>query len=285
MTNSDRTPRSVRCNAGRRNAGLRVAGRRITGVALLCIPLCAAMTWLCVSRSEAQAAIIDQQFNDQQFDAMASLAPETRGDLLMSRGSYAAAIDAYQQAWPRTATLWNKMGLAYHHLFALDEAMKDYQMALHLDPHFAEAYNNLGAVYHGKHEWALAEKQYKRAIKYKPHASVSYCNLGTTYFAESKYRQGVKAYQKAIEVDPQAFSPEKRDSIEEGTTRETRVAADYNLAKLYASIGRNREALAELRKALSDGFKDRKRLMADKEFASLRITPEFRQLMVEENLQ
>ncbi len=48
----------------------------------------------------------------------------------MFRGSYASAIDAYQKVWPKSAIVWNKIGLAYHHLYALDEAMKDYQMAL-----------------------------------------------------------------------------------------------------------------------------------------------------------
>lgn len=219
------------------------------------------------------------------FDSLASLPPETRGDLLMNRGSYAEAITAYQQAWPRSAALWNKIGLAYHHLFALDEAMKDYQMALTLDPHFAEAYNNLGAVYHGKHQFSLAEKEYKRAIKYKPKSAVNYCNLGTAYFAEAKYKQGMKAYQKAIEIDPDAFSPARRDRIEEGTSREVRIATEYNLAKLYASTGRNEEALAALRKAVSAGFKDRKRLMAEKEFASLRETREFHQLLADEHME
>jgi tetratricopeptide (TPR) repeat protein len=221
---------------------------------------------------------------DTEVNEIASLPPEARGDLLMARGSYAAAIEAYQQAWPRSARIWNKTGLAYHHLYALDEAMKDYQLALTLDPHFAEAHNNLGAVYHGKHEFALAEKEYKRAIKYQPRSAVSYCNLGTTYFAEYKYKKGIKAYQKAIEFDPQAFN-RSHDQIEEGTAREARVATAYNLAKVYASAGRNEEALVALRKAVSAGFNDRKRLMADKEFASLRETAGFHQLLVEEHLE
>ncbi len=39
------------------------------------------------------------------------------------------------------------------------------------------------------------------------------------------------------------------------------------------------ESLVYLRKALEAGFKDRKLLMKDKEFAALRSTPEFHQLM------
>jgi tetratricopeptide (TPR) repeat protein len=211
--------------------------------------------------------------------------PEALGDLLMVRGNYAAAITAYQHAVPPTAVTWNKLGIAYHHLFALDEAMKDYKLAIALDPHYAGAYNNLGAVYHGKHQFSLAEKAYKRAIKYQPRSAVTYCNLGTAYFAESKYKKGIKAYQEALKIDPEVFNPEQRAKIEEGSSREERMAIAFYLAEVYASSGRKNEALVSLRKALSNGFNDRKRLMEDKELASLRQTPEFQELMDEEQLR
>ncbi len=213
-----------------------------------------------------------------------NLPMEVQGDLLMNRGSYAAAIEAYQKAWPRSAVLWNKTGLAYHHLFALDEAMKDYQLAIVLDPHYAEAYNNLGAIYHGKRDFGMAERMYKRALKYQPKSAVTYCNLGTTYFAESKYKQGVKAYRKAMQVDPEVFHLNHREQVETASSRAERMAMAYNLAKLYASEGRNDDAMEALQKALSEGFNDRKRLLTDREFATLRETPEFRKLMVEEHL-
>jgi tetratricopeptide (TPR) repeat protein len=215
----------------------------------------------------------------------ADVSPEVRGDMLMARGNYAAAIDAYQQVQPWTAVTWNKVGVAYHHLFALDEALKDYKMAVKLDPHYAGAYNNMGAVYHGKREFSLAVKAYKRSLKYQPAAAVTYCNLATTYFAESKYKKGSKAYQQALKLDPDVLSANRRDQIEESSTREQRMAFAFYLAELYASTGRNDEALASLRKAFSNGFSDRKRLMEDKELADLRKTPEFHQLVTEAQLQ
>lgn len=215
---------------------------------------------------------------------MASLPFELQGDLYMFRGSYAAAIRAYESVSPRSAVVWNKTGIAYHHLFALDEAMKDYQMAIHIDLQYAAAYNNLGAIYHARQQFSLAEKAYKNAIKYQPQMAVSYCNLGTTYFAEAKDELGKESYRKALELDPNVFGAGK-NMVEAGTPRRQRVATAYNLAKLYASAGRNQEALASLRKALEAGFTDRKHLLRDKEFASLRETPEFRQLLVEENLE
>ncbi len=210
---------------------------------------------------------------------------EIRGDLLMARGQYAAALNAYQQAEPRTAITWNKLGVAYHHLFALDEALKNYKLAIKLDPHYAGAYNNLGAVYHGKGQYAQAEKAYKRALKYEPRAAVTYCNLATTYFAESKYKKGAKAYQEALKIDPHVLDADRRDQIEETSTRKQRMAFALYLAELYASTGRNDEAIASLRRALSNGFHDRKRLMQDEQLAELRKTAEFHQLMLDAQLE
>ena len=210
---------------------------------------------------------------------------EVKGDVMMARGQYAEALDAYQHLWPQTATTLNKTGTAYMHLYAVDWAQRNYELALKLDPHYSSALNNLGAIYHGKRDFSLAEKTYKQALKYDSHAAVTYSNLGTTYFAEGKYKKGAKAYAKAIELDPEVFSPERRNMIEAGSSREQRSVTAFCLAEVLASAGKNAEALEALRKALSEGFDDKKRLMSDKELAALRKLPEFHELMVAEHLE
>ena len=213
-----------------------------------------------------------------------TLSPEEQGDIFMARGSYVAAIDAYQHGSLRSPVLWNKIGIAYHHLFALEEASKDYKMALSLNPRYPDALNNLAAVYHGKGDYAKAVHTYKKALKYNPRSAITYCNLGTSYFAEKKYKQGIKEYQKAFALDPEVFNPDAAAKIEESSSRQQRVAINYYLAKTYATAGKKDQALACLRKALDAGFNDRKRLMEDKDFAVLRTTPEFHKLMVEQHL-
>jgi len=54
------------------------------------------------------------------------------------------------------------------------------------------------------------------------------------------------------------------------------------VAKLYAKSGRNDLALQYLRKALEEGFKERKKLEEDPEFAALRELPEFKLLLATE---
>ena len=48
--------------------------------------------------------------------------------------------------------------------------------------------------------------------------------------------------------------------------------------------GQQEQALLFLRKALDEGFNDRKRLQEDKEFSVLRSTPQFKDLLTAENM-
>src|SRR3984957_5605876 len=214
----------------------------------------------------------------------AALSPEIQGDLLMVHRSYAAAIEAYERESQPSAKLWNKIGVAYHHMFALEQARKYYQMALAMNPNFPEALNNLAAVYHGQHDYRQAERTYKLALKYAPGAAITYCNLGTAYFADEKYKQGMEAYHQALALNPNIFDPRQVQIVEETSSRRQLVAVNYYLAKTYAAEGRKQEALAYLRRALEAGFRDHKQLMKDKEFATLRTTPEFHQLMAEQSV-
>ena len=188
------------------------------------------------------------------------LPAEQKADILMARGEYAAAITAYQQSDLKSAIVWNNIGMAYHHLFALDEARKAYQQALTLNPRFAPAANNLAAVYYGQHEFRVAEHWYKKALKHTSESAVIYCNLGTAYFAENKMKKGIKMYQKAFSIDPDVFAPNQAAMVEGGGSREQRVAINYYIAQTFASAGKQEQALLYLRKAMDEGFRDRKRL-------------------------
>ena len=213
----------------------------------------------------------------------AAMSPESAGDLLMAHRRYAAAIETYQRESQRSAVLLNKIGVAYHHMFALAEARKYYQQALAIQPGYADALNNLAAVYHGQHDFKQAERTYKLSLKYSPDAAITYCNLGTAYFADEKYKPGMEAYRKALALNPNIFDPRQSQIVEETSSRRQLVAVNYYLAKTYATAGKLEEALTYLRRALDAGFRDRKQLMKDKEFAVLRSTPEFHALMLQQN--
>jgi tetratricopeptide (TPR) repeat protein len=208
-----------------------------------------------------------------------NLTPEQRGDLDMIHHEYLAAIDAYHQAPRDSAVVWNKLGIAYHHMFAFDQAKVDYARALQLNPKYGEALNNLAAIYYAEKDYRRAEKLYRRALKLIPNSATAYNNLGTAYFADEKFKQGTEAYQKAFAIDPTVFNGDPLQTISETSTTAERARVDYCLAELYAQAGMKDKAIEYLRKAFDDGFNDSKRLMQDQEFASIRQTAEFEQLV------
>lgn len=218
------------------------------------------------------------------FGGMASLAPETQGDLMMIHQRYLAAISAYQRGPQDSPVLWNKLGIAYQHMYALDFAKLQYEKALSINPKYSEALNNLGTVYYGEKDYRKAEKYYKKALKLKPDCASFYSNLGTAYFAEHKYKQGLEAYQRAFEIDPEVFIRDSSERIAEMGPVEEQARLNYELAKMYAHAGNFDAAIRYLRNAFIDGFDDRKKLMAEKDFAVLRTRPEFNLLLAEEHL-
>ncbi len=214
--------------------------------------------------------------------APVDLSPEIRGDLAMAHQEYLRAIDAYSQVPDKTAVIWNKLGMAYHHLFAVDEARRDYERALRLRPDYAEALNNLGAIYYARKNYKKAIRYYRKAIAFDPQSATVYSNLGTAWFARGKTTDGIEAYRTAFALDPMVFASDSALLVNEGLDSHERALQDFCLARLFAASGRNEEAIDFLRKALDEGFSDRKKILADQTFASLRATPEFARLMIEQ---
>jgi tetratricopeptide (TPR) repeat protein len=222
---------------------------------------------------------------DSQSSSPATLSPEMRGDLAMAHQQYLQAIDAYSLEANKSAAIWNKMGMAYHHLFAVDQARRDYERALQLRPDYPEALNNLGAIYYAKKNYGKAIKYYSKALQFDKKSAPVYSNLGTAYFARGKVTEGIDAYRNAFAIDPRIFESSSVLLVNEALPTHDRAQQDYCLAKLFAESGKNQQAIEYLRKALNEGFADRKKILEDQTLASLRATPEFSQLITEEKLR
>lgn len=208
------------------------------------------------------------------------LTPEARGDVFMARKMYREAIDAYKQGPADSAITWNKVGIAYHQLVQLNMAQKNYERAIKLDPKYSEAINNLGTVFYARKKYRAAINRYNTALRVKPDTASYYSNLGTAYFAKKDYKKAALAYQTAVKLDPDIF--ENHSTF--GTTLQERSVEEFAkfhfyLARTYAKAGQNDRALLYIRKALEEGFKDRKLFMEEPEFEALRNTQEFKDLM------
>jgi len=238
---------------------------------------CAALMLAPVSRLAAES--LPQ--NTTARAGLDALPAEERGDLLMARQQYIAAIEAYREAAP-DAAIYNKMGMAYHHMLAFDIARKDYEHALLIRPDYPEAINNLGAADFAQGRYRQAIHLYRKAIKLMPDSAIIAANLGTAWFAQHKYKRGMEAYRTAFRLDPTVFQNDSSQIISGPTSSAERAHQDYCLAELFAQSGMKAQAIEYLRKALDEGFADRNRLMTDHVFDQLRNTAEFAQLMGEQ---
>jgi tetratricopeptide (TPR) repeat protein len=205
---------------------------------------------------------------------------EQRADILMARKMYREAVDVYKEGPPESAVIWNKIGIAYHQMLQLENARRNYEKAIKLDPQYSEAINNLGTVYYAHKNFKKAISYYKRALKIAPSSASVYSNLGTAYFARKKYKEAAETYQIALSLDKDVFEHHGTYGVllEERSVEE-RAKFHFYLAQTYAKAGMNDRALQYIRKALEEGFKDKKKLMEDPEFDSLRELPEFKEII------
>jgi len=203
----------------------------------------------------------------------------------MVRRHYQAAIGDFVQISPKSATVWNKIGIAYQQMFVTEEAKKSYEKALKLDPHNADVMNNLASVYYSLKEYSYAEHMYRKALKINPKSALIYKNLGTDLLAANKFKKGWECYQTALAIDPGVFERVNQLRIGEPTPAQKRGAMNYYLAKSYARVGMPDLAVSYLRMAIDEGYTDRKKVMADKEFASLHGLSSFEQMMAEQRMQ
>src|SRR5260370_4062801 len=202
------------------------------------------------------------------------LSPELRGDIFMAGKMYREAIDAFGEGSAKDAILKNKTGIAFHQLMLLDNARKNYEQAIKLKPDYPEAINNLGTVYYARKSFRRSIVFYKRALKLSPESASIYSNLGTAYFARKQYGEATTAFHTALKLDPEVFEHHSTYGVllQERSVEE-RAKFHYYVAKMYAKDGRNELAIQYLRKALEEGFKEKKKLNEDPEFAGLRELP------------
>jgi tetratricopeptide (TPR) repeat protein len=226
------------------------------------------------------SAMLDSTRAPQAEAPKPNLSAEQRGDIFMARKMYREAIEIFAEGNPKDPILRNKTGIAYHQLMQLDKAKKCYEQAIKLKPNYHEAVNNLGTVYYAQKSYRRAISQYRRALKISPNQASIHSNLGTAYFARNKIELAIQEFRTAMELDPEVF--EHHSSY--GVMLQERSVADrarfhYSMATIYASQGRNELALQYLRKALEEGFKERKKLTEEPAFAALRELDEFKLLL------
>ena len=211
------------------------------------------------------------------------LTPEMRGDIFMAEKRYREAAEMYEQNSKGSAVMLNKTGIAYHQLLQLNWAERYYRAALRIDPKYTEAVNNLGTVFYAKKSYRRAINQYKKALRLNPQSASVWSNLAMGYFSRNDMTRAQEALQEALKLDPDVFEHRSTQGVllQERSVGE-RSKFHFYLAQTYAKAGKADLALQYIRKALEEGFKERKKFQQDPAFASLQDLPEFKELMASE---
>lgn len=216
-----------------------------------------------------------------------NLSPQAQAEFLAKNKRDAEATIIYENLLRRDqrkqSILWNKIGIAYHQMLDLPAASRCYRESSSVDPLYAEARNNLGAAYHAQRQFSRAIAEYKKALAVAPYSASIHSNLGTAYLASKDYEKASLHYARAIEIDPMIFERQGgQGTILQERGIEDRASLHFYLSKVYARKGDLDRSLVYMRKALEEGFKDRKKFVEDEDFAALQAIPEFQTLLATE---
>ena len=132
-----------------------------------------------------------------------------RGDARHSRGELDLAIKDYDMAIelePDYHKAYNNRGNAYAEQQKFDRAINEYNIAIELDPEHSHPYNGRGNAYREKGDIDQAIKDYTKAIKLKPDYHTPYNGLGEAYRERGEFDKAIENYTKAIELKPD-FGP------------------------------------------------------------------------------
>jgi len=80
-------------------------------------------------------------------------------------------------------------------------ALENYNLALQLQPEYAEALNGRGEIYLNVSEYANAEREFSSAIMANPQYEIAYINRGRLYRIRGEYNRAITDWTKALELN------------------------------------------------------------------------------------
>jgi tetratricopeptide (TPR) repeat protein len=214
-----------------------------------------------------------------QTPAAAGLADEEMARLHLARKEYKEAEDIFYRLAvtnPKNPLYWNELGIAHHNQAQLDQALKCYQKAFKVDPHYADAQNNIGTVLYERKKFPKAIRAYKRAISIRDNFAPFYLNLGYAYFSQKDFENSIASFRKALQLDPTSLDPTRSRGgtvIQDRSVSVDRGRFYYLLAKSFAQQGDVDRAILYLRKARDEGYSDFNSVQKDPTFSLVLKNP------------
>jgi tetratricopeptide (TPR) repeat protein len=95
-----------------------------------------------------------------------------------------------------------ELGVEYHKQDQADQAIKELQEAIKIDPNYAKAHYELGVLYNEKEDQKNAVSELLQAIKIDPDYAEAHFLLGGIYQLLRGYDQALKEYEEVLRIDP-----------------------------------------------------------------------------------
>jgi len=102
----------------------------------------------------------------------------------------------------KRASFWYHLGVAYDYKDMSEDAQRNYEKAISVDPVFTPAYEGLALSLYKEKEANKAIELLKKAIAIDPSGSEAYYNLGQIYFDQGLISDAVYNYKYAVELSP-----------------------------------------------------------------------------------
>jgi len=95
-----------------------------------------------------------------------------------------------------------ELGVKYHQEELADQAIKELQQAIQIDPNYAEAHCELGVLYQEKEDYNAAYRELQKAIKINPDYAEAHFRLGIIYQVLKGYNQAITEFEEVLKIDP-----------------------------------------------------------------------------------
>lgn len=143
------------------------------------------------------------------------------------------AVDELEKARadPRLPYVHYSLALAYYRVKRLDEATKELNQEIGVNPHFPSSYGLLGSIYLDLRRLDDATASYRKALELDPNQAAALYGLGRVCLLKGEADKALAYLQRAAQ-----FKPDD-DSIH------------YQLGQAYRRLGRKDDAQKELNRA------------------------------------
>jgi len=201
------------------------------------------------------------------------------GDGYLDDKNYQAAYDSYNQAIKKSghdkanlSVLYYKRGESLKGLNKTDDAIKDYNNAIELNPQYSDAYWGRGVVYDDSQQYQLAINDYKKAISlmnsnYQSSGlAILYCNVAFNELGLMNYTEALQAdsvslslreqYSRAYKARGEIHNAQKKyDLAVDDYTQSIFTLKDEDtieLSFLFSARADNKRFLKKYKEAIND---------------------------------